>query len=502
MEEKMERLKGLLRRAADIQGATAVLGWDQSTYMPKGGAPARGRQTAVLSELGHEAATDPEIGRLLDELEGYGESLAYESDDAALLRAARRKYEQMVKVPASFAAKMSEHASRSYQIWTEARGKNDWQAVEPELERTLELSRELANYFPGYEHIADPLIDMADYGMRATEVRRIFGELREGLTPLIREIGEAEQVDDGVLRLHYPKEGQLKFSEEVIRDFGYDFERGRLDLTHHPFCTMFSIGDVRITTRVNERDLGDCMFSVMHEAGHAMHVMGADAAFEGTPLSGFVSAGLAESQSRLWENLVGRSRSFWEHYFPKLQGHFPEQLGKVEVEDFYRAINKVQPSLIRTDADEVTYNLHPLLRFDLELALLEGSLGVRDLPEAWNERYRSDLGVTPPDYKDGVMQDVHWYFSTIGGMFQGYTLGNILAGMFFKKAEEELGDVQGQLRRGEFGELHGWLKEKIYQHGAKFTTNEVVERVTGGGLRVEPLVGYLRGKYGEIYGLE
>lgn len=501
MEKKLAELKSLIREVRDLNSALGLLSWDQSTKMPPGGAAARGRQMAVVSRLVQEKSVDPRIGQLLDELQAYGESLPYDHDDAAMLRAVRREYERNIKVPPAFVAEMTEHQSASYQVWAEARPANDWASVMPGLEKTLDYSRRLADFFPGYDHIADPLIDFADYGMKAADVRKVFADLRAELVPLIRQISEQDQADDSCLKQHFPKETQLSFSESVIRDFGYDFQRGRMDLTHHPFEIALSVGDVRITTRVKENDLGECMFSVFHEAGHAMYEQGLNPAYDGTALQGGTSAGVHESQSRTWENLVGRSRGFWEFYYPKLQQHFPEQLGKVSLDTFYRAINKVQPSLIRTDADEVTYNLHPLIRFEIELELLEGSLAIRDLPEAWNARYQEYLGITPPDYRDGVMQDVHWYGGLIGGSFQGYTLGNILSAMFYEKALADHPGIPEEIRQGKFDSLHGWLKTHIYQYGSKFTAPELIERVTGSGIDVKPLIRYLKAKYGELYQL-
>jgi carboxypeptidase Taq len=287
----------------------------------------------------------------------------------------------------------------------------------------------------------------------------------------------------------------------VIKRFGYDFNRGRQDKTHHPYMTKFSLGDVRITTRVKQSDLGEALFSTMHEAGHAMYEQGIQRAYEGTPLGGGTSAGMHESQSRLWENFVGRSRSFWKFFHPKLQGVFPEQLGTVSLDKFYRAINKVQRSLIRTDADEVTYNLHVMLRFDFELQMLEGKLAVRDLPEAWHERYQADLGVSAADDRDGVLQDTHWYSGIIGGAFQGYTLGNIFNAQFYEAALKAHPQIIEEMERGEFGTLHGWLKDNIYQHGSKFTASEIVQRVTGGPMSIEPYTRYLWTKYQPLYNL-
>jgi carboxypeptidase Taq len=325
--------------------------------------------------------------------------------------------------------------------------------------------------------------------------------LRQQLVPLVQAIIAQPAVDDSCLHQTFPEAQQLAFGLEVVKRFGYDFERGREDKTPHPFTTKFSLGDVRITTRVKENDLGEALFGTLHEAGHAMYEQGIRKDFEGTPLAQGTSSGVHESQSRLWENLVGRSRGFWRFFYPQLQAIFPDQLGSVSLDTFYRAINKVELSLIRVEADEVTYNLHVMLRFDFELALLEGRLAVRDLPEAWRERYKADLGITPPDDRDGVLQDVHWYGFIIGGMFQGYTLGNILNAQFFETALSAHPEIPAEIEEGEFGTLHSWLKENIYQHGSKYTATELVERVTGGPMSIEPYIHYLRVKYGELYKL-
>ena len=501
MQEKMQQLKNMVREIMDLQYANAVLSWDQATFMPPGGAEARGRQSALLARLAQERVTDPAIGHLLDDLDAYSQSLPYDSLDAAFLRVTRREYERQTRIPAAFVAEVVEHMSASYQVWAEARPQNDFQKVRPYLEKTLDYSRQLANFFPGYEHIADPLINFADYGMKATKVRQVFTQLRQEVMPILQAIRAQPPVDDSCLFHRYPKDLQLKFAESIIRDFGYDFQRGRMDLTHHPFTTEFSIGDVRITTRVNENDLGDCLFSVLHEAGHGMHALGADPQQEALFLSTGVSSGVSESQSRTWENLVGRSRAMWEYYYPKLQATFPEQLGSVDLDTFHRAINKVQPSLIRTDADEVTYNLHPLIRFELEVALLEGSLEIRDLPEAWNSRYETYLGITPPDNRNGVMQDVHWYGGMIGGSFQGYTLGNILSVMFYEKALQDHPEIPAEIAQGKFDTLHAWLKEKIYLHGDYYTAPELIQKVAGSELDIQPLIRYYRQKFGQIYAL-
>jgi carboxypeptidase Taq len=501
MEKKLQELKNRLMEVYDLEMVNSLLGWDQSTYMPDGGKFARARQSALVTQLAHEYATDPEIGRLLDSLVPWAETLPYDSDDASLVRIAHYDYQRRTHVPARFMAELYRHASESYNTWVVARENNDFTSIAPALEKTLELSRQLADFFPGYEHIADPLINYADPGMKASTIKQLFGELRQGLLPITQAILAQPRADDSCLRQYYPEAQQLAFGAEVARQIGYDFERGRIDKTHHPFMTKFSLGDIRITTRVQEHELGENLFSVIHEAGHAMYELGIRMELEGTPLADGTSAGVHESQSRTWENLVGRSLPFWEHFYPRLQATFPDQLAKVPLETFYRAINKVDRSLIRTDADEVTYNLHVMLRFDLELELLEGRLAVRDLPEAWHARYQSDLGLRAPDDRDGVLQDVHWFGGWIGGAFQGYTLGNILGRQFFDVALTAHPEIPTEISAGRFDILRGWLTENLYQHGRKFSTAELVERVTGGPIRIEPYLTYLKAKYGALYSL-
>ena len=499
MQAKLNELKQLLMEAGDLFMARAVLDWDQSTLMPGGGAAARARQISLLARLEQEKATDPRIGHLLDELQPYAESLPYDHPDAALVRVARREFERKRKVPPAFMAEMIQTGAEAYSVWAKARPENDFKAVRPYLERILDNSRRLADFFPGYEHIADPLIDYADHGMKATTLRQLFANLRRQMVPLVQAVTAQPPVDDACLHRHFPRTGQLAICEQLVRGLGYDYGRGRLDLTHHPFTTRFAAGDVRITTRVDEHNLADCLFSCLHEAGHAMYEQGIRPEFDATPLGHGTSAGVHESQSRLWENLVGRSRDFWVYAYPRLQAAFPGLLEDVSVETFYRAVNKVGRSLIRVDADEVTYNLHVMIRFELELMLLEGKLRVRDLPEVWHAHYQADLGVRAPDDRDGVMQDVHWYYGQIGGMFQGYTLGNILSAQFFNAALQAHPEIPAEIREGKFATLHGWLIDNLYQYGSTFTADELVQRATGGPLSIAPYLAYLKGKYGELY---
>lgn len=502
MNPAYEELKTHLGRLHDLHAAASVLHWDQATHMPAGGARARGEQLATLGKLAQEMASDPRLGDLLDKLEEFENEHDYDSIAASLIRVARRDYKRAVRVPPEFSARMSAHSAEAFNAWAQARPADDFERVRPLLEKTLDLSREYAEFFPEREHLADPLIAVRDYGMTVAQIKTVFDELRQGLIPLVETITERPKADRSPVLGRFSEQTQREFGERVIRAFGYDFERGRQDKTHHPFMTRFSIGDVRITTRFKEDDLTEGLFSTLHEAGHALYEQGVDPDLERTPLARGASSGAHESQSRLWENLVGRSLDFWQHYYPELQRAFPGELERVKLDNFYAAINSVGRSLVRTDADEVTYNLHVLLRFDLELELLNGNLEVRHLPQAWRERYRSDLGVAPEDHKDGVLQDVHWYAGYIGGAFQGYTLGNIMAAQFFAAAREQLPDLSTDIQRGDFKALREWLTDQIYRHGRKFTANELLSRISGQELSVEPYLDYLRQKFGPLYELE
>lgn len=501
MEQKFEALKKRLGVINDLNGANALLSWDQSTYMPPGGSEARSRQMATLGRLAHERQIDPELGRLLEDLQPLERDCHYDSDEASLIRVARRAFEKAAKVPAKFMAELYGHGGTSYEVWTKARPANDFKAVQPYLEKTLDLSRQYAEYFPGYEHIADPLIDRSDEGMKVSTIKTLFEQLRKRLVPIVAAITTQPETDDRCLHQLFPEAQQLQFGLEAAKRFGYDLNRGRQDKTPHPFMTKFSLGDVRITTRVNGNYLGECLFSTLHEAGHALYEQSIQRDFEGTPLAQGTSSGVHESSSRLWENLVGRSRGFWQHCYPQLQQVFPDQLQAVSLDTFYRAINKVQRSLIRTDADEVTYNLHVMMRFDFELDLLEGKLAIKDLPEAWRNRYQADLGIASPDDVDGVLQDVHWFAFLIGGVFQGYTLGNIISVQLFDAALEAHPKISDEITGGKFELLRRWLSQNVYRHGSKFTTDELIEKATGKPLSIEPYISYLKQKYGELYQL-
>ena len=501
MDADFDELVARLAVHDDLQSAAAVLRWDQATYMPEGGNAARGRQLATLERLAHERLTDPALARLLDRLAPAAEREGEGSFAARLVRVARRDVDRATKVPAAFVGAFASHCAELYERWTRARPANDFGAVAPLLAKTVEMSREYAGFFAPYEHVADPLIDLADPGVRTSSVRALFAELRGELVPLIEAITRAAPVDDRCLHQVFAEPDQLAFGAAIAAKFGYDLTRGRQDKTRHPFMTRFSIGDVRITTRVCPDDLSEALFSTLHEVGHALYEQHIDPAFEATPLAHGTSAGLHESQSRLWENLVGRSLPFWKGQYPHLQAAFPSQLGGVPLDAFYRAINRVERGLIRTAADEVTYGLHVIMRFDFELELLEGRLAAADLPEAWRERARTDLGIAPATDADGCLQDVHWFDGHVGGAFQSYVLGNLMSAQFFEAALRAHPEVPQEIEAGHFDTLRRWLASNIYVHGRARSSDELVLSATGRPLSAAPYLAYLRTKYGAMYGL-
>jgi carboxypeptidase Taq len=491
-------LERSLHAIADLESTAAILEWDMSTNLPDAAGEVRGRQLALIAELAHARFTSDELRDTLDACRAFEDA---DSAHGALVRRTRQKVERARRVPQALVREIKQHSAATYVAWTTARPANDFASVRPLLERSVELSRRLSACHPGAEHVLDPLIEESDRGMTTAQVETLFTALREALVPLARAIAAAPAPDVSFLSRHVPAETQLAFGKTVAEAIGFDFRRGRQDQSPHPFMTRLGGDDIRITTRVKENELTEALFSTVHEVGHALYELQIDPAFDGTPLGGGTSAGVHESQSRLWENIVGRSEGFWQHFLPKLKAAMPGIFDDVSLDAWVRAINVVTPSLIRTEADEVTYNLHVMLRFDLEKALLEGTLAVRDLPEAWNERMARDLGVRPKADGEGVLQDIHWYCTTIGGAFQGYTLGNMMSAQFYDAARRHIGDLDGHIARGELAPLREFLRENIHRHGAVYDPAELVERATGKPLGIESFVGYLTEKYSELYGL-
>lgn len=503
MPDKLDQLKTLLQPVHDLSMAAALLSWDQETYMPPGGAAARGEQLATLSRLAHEYFTADKVGALLEDLADTEADLDYDSDDASLLRITRRDYERERLVPAELVADIARATTLAQQAWVKARAENDFPAFQPFLQKNIDLRVQWASYFDVAPdgHVYDPLLDSYEPGMTTAQVREVFAAVRPSLVELTAQIAEHQDaVDDSPLHRPFDPAAQWDFSEVMARGIGYDFERGRQDKSAHPFSTSFSIGDVRITTRINPNSPASCWFGTIHESGHAVYEQNVAPRLERTPLAGGASMAIHESQSRLYENNVARGRPFWQHFYPQAQERFPAQLGDLPLDAFYKAINKSAPSLIRVEADEVTYGLHIILRFELEQAMMAGEVKAADLPDLWNTRMQEYLGLTPPDDASGVMQDIHWSLALIG-YFPTYLLGSLLAVQLYEQARADLPGLEDGFARGEFAPLLDWLRENVHRHGRKFTLPELVERVTGGPLSPEPYAAYLRTKLGEIYGL-
>uniref|UniRef100_A0A7C4L0D6 Metal-dependent carboxypeptidase n=1 Tax=Bellilinea caldifistulae TaxID=360411 RepID=A0A7C4L0D6_9CHLR len=499
MQEKLNLLKEKMATIWDLSMIGALMGWDQQTYMPPKGAEERGEQMATLSRLVHEMATSDEVGKLLDELVPYAQTLDPDSDDARLIKLAKREYDKQTRVPAEKVAEYARVTTMAQGAWVQARSESNFALFQPHLEKIVELRREYASYFAPYDHVYDPLLDDFEPGLKTAEVQEIFARLRPQQVELIQAIATRPQVDDSFLHLKYDDQKQWNFGVEVATRFGYDWQAGRQDRSAHPFTTSFGIRDVRITTRVIEDQLPSALFGTMHETGHALYQQGIDWKYRRSALGGAASLAVHESQSRMWENLVGRSRAFWRFFYPRLQEYFPQQLGNVSMEAFYKAINKVEPSFIRVEADEATYNLHIMLRLELEIALMEGSLEVKHLPEAWNTRMKEYLGITPPNDRLGVLQDIHWSGGMIG-YFPTYALGNLISVQLWEKILQDIPNLEEQIERGEFSALLGWLREKIHRHGSKYEPQELVEKVTGSKIDPQPYIRYLNTKYRDIYG--
>lgn len=500
MNQKLEQFKQIIAEVTDLGRAEALLGWDQQVNMPKGGAEDRGNILETIAGISHKKFTSSETGELLEDLKLYAETLDPKSDDACLIKRMAHDYEKRTKVPSKWVEEFAKVTTISQGVWEEAKSENKFTLFQPHLEKVMELRREYADFFKPYDHVYDPLLDDFEPGLKTREVQDIFGKLRPQQVELLKAIAAKPMIDDSFLHISYADQGQWDFGVDVITRFGYDWNRGRQDKSVHPFTTGFGIGDIRITTRFDPDRAASALFSTMHEAGHAMYEQGVSETLRRTPLANGASMAVHESQSRMWENLVGRSKVFWKFFYPRLVKIFPQQLGNVSMENFYKGINKVEPSLIRVEADEATYNLHVMLRLELEIALLEGTLKVKDLPEAWNTRMKEYLGVVPPNDREGVLQDVHWSGGMIG-YFPTYALGNLVSAQLWEKINQDIPNLESQIEQGKFDELLGWLHTKIHCHGAKFEPQTLVKEVTGSIITPEPYMRYLKSKYSEIYNL-
>lgn len=496
----MSALQDLKNRLADVNAlhsALAMMEWDQQTFMPPGGAEARAHHAGILSRMAHETFTDEKTGILLDrakaELNGSG------SDDAAMVRVAKRDYDILTKLPSSLVEEKSKLAAEGHELWVQARKNSDFKSFAPLLERMFEIVRQEAECFGYREHIYDALLDQYEEGATAADVRHMFETIKAPLVQLVKQITESgNQVDDSKLHGSWDETKQRAFTEKVVKAVGFDFSRGRQDTAPHPFCGGWSVGDVRLTTRFKDY-LPSAIMGSLHEAGHGMYEQGSPMEWDRTPLAGGVSLGVHESQSRTWENIVGRSTPFWEFFFGDLKTAFPA-LGDMSLAEWVRMLNKVEPSYIRVEADEVTYNLHILVRFEMECDVLTGKTAVKDIPEAWNAKYQEYLGITPRNDAEGCLQDVHWSGGSIG-YFPTYSMGNLLSYQIWNVLRRDLGDTDALMRKGDFAPILKWLQEKVYRQGRKYPPKDLVMQVTGKPMGAEDYLAGIMAKYRALYSL-
>ncbi len=493
MKPDLTTLKQQLAEIADLKAAIAVLEWDQQTFLPSGSEKGRARQIAALSRHLHRAATASELGKTIESLEKYPPEP--DTIGFALLRSARRQYDRWVRVPETLAAELSATTAEAYTDWLRAREQRNFQILVPRLEKIVDLKRQYAALFAPEERLYDALLDDYEPGQSAAELDMVFGELRSRLPALIDAIIAAQKSGSDFSDRTFPATAQMQFSRDLVTAMGFDFQHGRLDLTEHPFTTDFGLDDVRITTHIDEHDFLSCVLSCVHECGHALYSLGMDPELNRTPLADGASLGFHESQSRLWENQVARSGAFWRAFLPHLHRYFPGQLADVSARDFLAAINRVQRSEIRIESDEVTYNCHILLRYDIERDLIHGRIHCSDLPELWNEKMREYLHITPANDTRGVLQDVHWPTGAFG-YFPTYTIGNLLAAQLWELAHRELPGLDDFIAAGTLSPLREWLRDRVHRHGARYLPGELRQRLFGDArLQTEPFLRYLSERY-------
>ena len=480
---------------ADIRYASAVLQWDQETYLPPKGAGFRGQQIATLSELAHQLFTNEKLGTLLQELSTRTDLKHAEKRNIEL---SLEDYIKQKKLSSSFVRELSEATQRSFHSWISARKENNFERFAADLSKIVELKKQEADLLGYKKHPYDALLNDHDKGSDTILLDALFSDIRVPLKELLDKIVSCPQVNDSFLQQHFPKQQQWEFGMQVLKDLGYDLEAGRQDIAEHPFTTNFNSKDVRVTTRIDENDLSNMVWSCIHEVGHALYEQGLPESEYGLPLGEAASYSIHESQSRLWENHVGRSIEFCEYYWSLLQEYFPKQLKNISATDFYKGINKVSPSLIRTDADELTYHFHVMIRYEIEKKLIEGSIQTKDIPSYWNEHYQSYLGITVPDDKQGCLQDVHWSHGSFG-YFPTYSQGSFYAAQFYAKALDEMPGLPEKTQKGQHQELLGWLRQRVHQHGRMYTSEELCAKITGEGLQIEYFSQYLLAKYRNIY---
>ncbi len=500
MKQKFLELKKNMAEVAAINSAAAVLGWDQQVYMPSGGAEARAASLSALEELAHGKFTSEENGKLIAATHDWAQGQGEASFEASYLRAARRDYEKAVKLPAEFVGEFSRATSAAIDAWTRARAGSDFKAFSPHLQKIISLNLRKAELLGYKASPYDALLDLYEPGATKAALEPVFGELTAGLKPLIKEINaRGGSVSNAILKGDFDEDTQLALTNEIVAALGYDFSRGRQDRSTHPFTTDFSVNDVRITTRTQRDYLPAAIYGSVHECGHALYGQGTPKEFDFTPLAGGASLGVHESQSRFWENIVGRSLPFCSWLLPLLRKRFPGKFDKVGAEELYRAVNRSAPSLIRVESDEVNYNLHIMLRFETETALLEGRLKTAEAPEFWNAKMRDYFGITPAGDSEGILQDIHWSLGVIG-YFPTYTLGNLISAQIAEKLATAVPGWKELPGKGDFAPILGWLRENIHSQGRKYLPAQLLERSLGEGVRVEPFLRYIKEKYSAIYG--
>ena len=486
------RYKTSLQKIADIKYASAVLQWDQETYLPKNSGDARGRQIATLNELAHEKFTAESFGDLLNDLSAKEDLPPGEKRNVQL---SLQDFTKSKKLPSPFVRKMSEAVNKSFHAWISARRQNDFSIFKDPLQEIILLKREETELI-GYEkHPYDALMDEFDKGLTTTITDKLFADLRPQLTGLLNEIKAKPQPDDSFLHQHFPKDKQWDAGMEVLKRMHFNFDAGRQDISEHPFTTSFGSTDVRVTTRVDENDFSNMLWSCIHEGGHALYEQGLPESEYGLPLGEYCSLSIHESQSRLWENCIGRGMPFWEHNFPLLKEYFPQQFNNTTVHQFYAAINKVQPSLIRTEADELTYHFHIMIRYELEKLLIEGTINAADIPAYWNELYKRYLGITVPDDVRGCLQDVHWSHGSFG-YFATYSIGSLYAAQFYSTLKNERPVIETEIARGDLSVVQEWLQKNIYRFGRFYSSEDLCRKVTGESLNSKFFLNYAKEKFG------
>ncbi|MFA6285333.1 MAG: carboxypeptidase M32 [Parcubacteria group bacterium] len=498
-EKNISELKEKLHDLYHIGSALAVLHWDQEVFMPSKGAALRAATISNLAGILHEKFISKEFAALLKKAKSQLDAGKLDDENSAIVRELWREYERQKKLPVAFVKEMAQICSEGHNVWIKAREKADFKIFLPYLKKIVALKRKEAKLVGYKKSPYDALLDTYEPYSTSEEISMIFEELKNFLVPFLKKIAKAKGKENpDILKGNFTIEQQKRFNEEVAKKIGFDFEAGRMDTSVHPFSTGFHPNDVRITTRFRKDDMFDSFFGVVHETGHALYEQGLSTENFGTPLGESISHGIHESQSRMWENMVARGKNFWKYFFPKLQKQFPKPFAKTKFDDFYHAINNVQSSLIRVEADEVTYSLHIIMRFEIEKELIEGSIEVDDLPKIWNAKMKEYLGVKVPNDAEGVLQDTHWSGGGIG-YFPSYALGNLYAAQFYQAAKKDLIDLEKEIAAGEFFHLREWLRKKIHVHGKMYSADSLVREVTGEPLTSQYFIDYLKKKYGEIY---